>query len=349
MEADQARLSVALCTYDGGRFVGQQLQSIAQQSHLPDEVVICDDGSTDDTPAIVAAFARQAPFDVRWERNAVNLGSTKNFEQAISRCQGDLIFLADQDDVWRADKVERIVAAFRRFPDAAFAFSNAGVVDQQLRPLGYRLWDAVGVRRPPGGESTFQLDLFPETVRTFVVTGSTMAIRKQFREFLIPFPTDWVHDGWIATLLSAIRPAIAIDEDLIQYRQHGAQQVGLVKPLERTWDLLPTLREAWRLWGESRSRAARSNKSSGPEVIAAQYQSILERIISAGEAFGLDAASQGEQVALLQRKLNHLQRRRDIRQTLWRRPAGLWNEWSSGGYAQFSGGTLTALRDLAGI
>ncbi|WP_158264959.1 glycosyltransferase family 2 protein [Blastopirellula marina] len=349
MGVDQAKLSVALCTYNGGRFLADQLQSIARQTIAPDEVVICDDGSTDDTAEIVAAFAGQAPFGVRWERNASNLGSTKNFENAISLCEGDLIFLADQDDVWRDDKLARFAAAFRQYPEAALAFSNAAIVDEELRPLGYQLWDAVGLRRPPGSDATFQLDLFPETVRTFVVTGATMAIRRQFRDILIPFRSEWVHDGWIATLLSGIRPAIAIDEALIQYRQHTSQQVGLVKPIRRTWDIRPTLREGWRLWGESRSPEQNVGKYTGPEAIAAQYGAILDRLDSCGDAFCENQEALDDRRELLRCKLEHLQRRADIRKAIWRRPVQLWGEWRRGGYSRFSNGTLTALRDLAGI
>src|SRR5947208_14214106 len=98
-------ISVAMCTYNGERFLKEQLESLAAQTRQPDELVVCDDRSTDSTPHIVEAFARAAPFPVRLEVNDRCLGSTKNFEHAILRCTGALIALSDQDDVWHPEKL----------------------------------------------------------------------------------------------------------------------------------------------------------------------------------------------------------------------------------------------------
>src|ERR1700751_2230018 len=101
-------ISVALCAYNSSRYGEEQLESIASQSRLPDEVVICDDDSVDDTPSILERFRKEAPFDVRIHRNETNLGVTRNFEKAIALCSGDIIALSDCDDVWRGDKLERL-------------------------------------------------------------------------------------------------------------------------------------------------------------------------------------------------------------------------------------------------
>src|SRR5580698_1985958 len=99
------KLSVALCTYNGERFLPEQLASIREQSRLPDELVICDDASADQSVAIATRFAERAPFPVRIEANSRNLGSTPNFARAIELCNGDAIVLSDQDDVWLPDKL----------------------------------------------------------------------------------------------------------------------------------------------------------------------------------------------------------------------------------------------------
>src|ERR1019366_197610 len=96
------RISVALCTYNGERFLSQQLASIGKQTRLPDELVVCDDSSTDRTVAIVREFAASVSFPVRVFENQRNLGSAANFERAIRLCDGDLIALSDQDDIWYA-------------------------------------------------------------------------------------------------------------------------------------------------------------------------------------------------------------------------------------------------------
>src|SRR3954470_17842517 len=92
--------SVAMCTYNGARFLGEQLASVAAQTRPPDELVVCDDRSTDETASLVRDFAAAAPFRVRLHVNERNLGSTRNFERAVSLCEGDLIALSDQDDEW---------------------------------------------------------------------------------------------------------------------------------------------------------------------------------------------------------------------------------------------------------
>ena len=86
-------ISIAMCTYNGSRFLGEQLKSLAEQTMLPSELIICDDASTDATSAIVKGFADEAPFPVRLIRNEVTLGSTKNFEKAICLCAGEAIAL----------------------------------------------------------------------------------------------------------------------------------------------------------------------------------------------------------------------------------------------------------------
>ena len=110
------RISVAMCTYNGEKYLHQQLASIAQQTRLPEEMVVCDDCSSDSTPEIIEEFARTVPFPVRFFRNPQNLGSTKNFEKAIGLCTGDMIALCDQDDIWMPEKLARQAEMMERDP-----------------------------------------------------------------------------------------------------------------------------------------------------------------------------------------------------------------------------------------
>ncbi len=103
----QNRISIALCTYNGERFLNQQLASMAQQTRLPDELVVCDDRSTDRTLTMVREFAASAPYPVRIFQNEQNLGFAANFERAIRLCQGNLIALSDQDDIWYPIRLQR--------------------------------------------------------------------------------------------------------------------------------------------------------------------------------------------------------------------------------------------------
>lgn len=99
------KLSVALCTYNGESFLQQQLDSILQQELSVDEIVICDDGSTDRTISIIESYKQRYHYPTFiLEQNKKNKGVRKNFEYAISLCSGDIIFLSDQDDVWQCEK-----------------------------------------------------------------------------------------------------------------------------------------------------------------------------------------------------------------------------------------------------
>src|SRR5688572_14133745 len=101
------KFSVAMCTYNGARYLKEQLDSFTVQTRLPDELIVCDDGSSDETCQIVSTFAASAPFTVRLEVNQQTLGSTQNFAKAIQLCRGDLIALCDQDDVWLPGKLDK--------------------------------------------------------------------------------------------------------------------------------------------------------------------------------------------------------------------------------------------------
>ncbi|MFL5505263.1 MAG: glycosyltransferase, partial [Gemmatimonadales bacterium] len=116
MTHGRAGVSVVLCTYNGARYLPEQLDSLARQSLPPTELVVRDDDSTDETASLVAAFAERAPFPVRWTCNAERLGPTRNFGAAIADATGEFVALCDQDDVWLPEKLERVVGALMREP-----------------------------------------------------------------------------------------------------------------------------------------------------------------------------------------------------------------------------------------
>jgi glycosyltransferase involved in cell wall biosynthesis len=224
----EIRLSVALCTFNGAGHLRDQVASIRRQSRPPDELVACDDGSVDGTKEILKAFASTSRFPVRISINERTLGSTKNFEKAIALCRGDVIALSDQDDVWHLEKLREMEAAFAARPAVGAVFSDAEVVGDTLRPLGYRLWKSVGFggteqRLLAGGKPVDVL------LKHNVVTGATMAFRSTFKDLVLPIPADWVHDAWIAFLISAVSELGIIRKPLVQYRQHPGSQIGAVK------------------------------------------------------------------------------------------------------------------------
>jgi glycosyltransferase involved in cell wall biosynthesis len=224
-------ISVAMCTYNGESYLTAQLESIAQQSCPVDELVICDDRSSDRTVAILKDFAEKAPFSMKIVVNEVNLGSTKNFEKALSLCKGDVLFLSDQDDVWRHDKVERILAYFEENPSHDAVFTNADLIDGNGSLKPGTLWESFGFDAQKqalwkaGGANEI---LF----RGYIVTGATMAIKRAVVKELSPFPLHlrhYIHDAWIALALGVRNRIGFIDDTLISYRIHESQQVGFGK------------------------------------------------------------------------------------------------------------------------
>src|SRR5215213_669204 len=221
------KISVAMCTYNGAELLPAQLQSIITQSRPPDEIVICDDRSTDDTQALIKKFATDSPIPITLHINQQNLGSVKNFERAISLCTGDVIALSDQDDVWRSDKLQMIEEAFNKSPAAGLVFSDAEIVDENLNTLNRRMWDEVGFDNHK--RKLIQTGRALEVLITgWTVTGATMAFRSQFVKLSLPIPDGiaMIHDGWIALTIAAVADVVALDEPLIQYRQHAQQQIG---------------------------------------------------------------------------------------------------------------------------
>jgi len=221
------KISIAMCTYNGAEFLPAQWESILAQSRQPDEIVVCDDGSSDQTRSLLEKFESESSIPVTIHFNQTNLGSVKNFEQAIRLCTGEIIALSDQDDVWRSDKLESIEEAFQKHPTAGLVFSDAEIVDENLEPLGRRMWTEVCFE-------SYRQKLIARgralevLITGWTVTGATMAFRSDFVSLSLPIPDGiaMIHDGWIALTIAAVAEVVAIDEPLIKYRQHGRQQIG---------------------------------------------------------------------------------------------------------------------------
>lgn len=219
------RVSVALCTFNGRRFLGEQLRSLAGQTRVPDELVACDDASTDGTPDLLDAFAREAPFPVRVVRNPANIGTSANFARAVSLCSGDAIFLCDQDDVWAAEKVARFAAAFEAHPGAGLVASDLDVIDESGHPVGRRVWCSLPFTRAQ--QARVSAGYGPRLwLRYNTLTGAAVAFRADLRDAVLPVPDGWVHDAWIAFVCGALAPVRLIQDPLTRYRVHAGQQIG---------------------------------------------------------------------------------------------------------------------------
>lgn len=225
-------ISVALCTHNGARYVREQVASILAQTVPVAQIVLSDDASTDDTVAIVEAAVAGSGVELVVLRNSPALGVVANFEQAAAACTGDLIALSDQDDVWRDDKLATIVGAFAAAPDARLVHSDADLVDQHLAPLPDSLLRSLEMtarehRELQDGRS------FATFLRRNLVTGATAVLRRELLEHARPFPASWVHDEWLAVVAAGLSRTQLVDDRLVLYRQHGANQIGAVTPTLR--------------------------------------------------------------------------------------------------------------------
>lgn len=219
------KISVAMCTYNGERYLSEQLRSIADQTLHPAELVVCDDRSTDRTLALLAAFRETVPFPVRLTRNKTNLGSTQNFAQCIALCNGEAIALCDQDDSWKPEKLAVCASALEQDASVAGVFSNADLIDGHGATLPEALWDRVLF----DAEAQRQFSVNPARylTRRDLVTGAALVFRARERERFLPIASEWIHDGWIAFLLATLSQLRPLPQHLFTYRLHISQQVGL--------------------------------------------------------------------------------------------------------------------------
>lgn len=201
------RISIAMATYNGSKYLTEQLNSFTAQVLPPDELVVCDDGSSDDTLQLLEAFRQRAPFEVHISRNDQNLGYKRNFAKAISLCSGDVVFLSDQDDAWFPEKIQLMAGFMAAHPRVFVLQSDMLLADEQLRSSGRT--QLQNIRAMGYSDERF-------------VTGCGTAIRKNWFNFCLPIPDEAPgHDGWIHRLAVALRVRSVIDKPLQHYRRHG--------------------------------------------------------------------------------------------------------------------------------
>jgi glycosyltransferase involved in cell wall biosynthesis len=226
------KISIAICTYNGEKYLTDQLNSFAQQTLLPQEIVLCDDGSTDATLKIVEKFQRESGITMNVCRNSERLGFVKNFEKAISLCTGDFIALSDQDDVWLPDKVETLVNEFDKpeNENVNVIFTDMALVDSDLKSLNKTVWKSFEFFKVIMSELNKKgyFKLLKE--RGNFVAGASTMMRKKIVNKLIPFvdgAKNWYHDGQIALIAAKNNELRYLDKPLVLYRQHEGQTVSV--------------------------------------------------------------------------------------------------------------------------
>jgi len=220
------RVSVVLTTFNSEAYLSEQLASVLHQRRSVAEIVVGDDASTDGTRSILT---RLLPYDasltLRVVERAKQIGFRANIDATARLATGDVVCFADHDDVWRDDKVDRIVNALDGRSCAA-VFSNGRVINAQGTVQRADLWRRAGFdhsdrRAMHEGEALRVL------LEKRVVTGAALACTRDLLDVALPFPDSAVHDHWIALVASACGEVIALDELLIDYRIHDTNAMGL--------------------------------------------------------------------------------------------------------------------------
>ena len=319
-----SRVSVALCTLDGGHFLSPQLNSLLTQTRLPDEVVACDDGSEDGTVVLLEHLSRRSPFPVRVVRNAFRQGLAGNFGQAMALCEGDFIALADQDDVWIATKLARQASTLTENKDAMAVFSDATVVNADLRSLGYTMWEQAGFGRRR--QRLILADRPWEVLfKDPVATGATLMFRRDLLPLILPIPDVWVHDAWIAQIAASQGRLVAVGESLVLYRQHGANAIGGRK--------LPVMAQL--------GRAQALGRIGFLDRKIRRYCALRDRLRTFPTTTRRDVM-----LSMCDEKLTHLSRRRDVRSCRPLRVTTVFREWIIGNYRRFAKDWRNVAADL---
>jgi glycosyltransferase involved in cell wall biosynthesis len=314
------QIAVVLCTYNGERFLHEQLASILAQSRRPDAMLAHDDGSSDRTISILKSYAVKAAFPVEIVVNRTNLGFARNFEKAIERAGADIIALSDQDDYWRPDKLQKIEQAFAADHDFTALFSEAEIVDEVLAPLGYGLMHALHIT-PLELARVRDRDFFPVLLRRNLAAGATMAFRANLKARVLPIPEGVYHDEWIALIAAAFNQLRYCPEPLIQYRQHGSNQLGA-----RRWTITDRLRSIYR--------------GNPPEEI--RRLKVIENLHERLRYIGASSAVLKE----VDDKHKHLRVRTSLPVRKLARALPIFREFLSGRYSRYSSGWRGAIRDL---
>jgi glycosyltransferase involved in cell wall biosynthesis len=315
-----------MATYNGERFIRQQLDSFSAQTYRPNELVVTDDGSTDRTLAIVREFAASAPFEVRIYENPQRLDYPRNFERAILLCVGEIILLSDQDDVWFPEKIGTVVAFLDAHPAMAVVVNDQLLTNLNLQHQGVTKLE--NLKR--AGKSSDAL-----------IEGCCTALRRSWGELLLPLDRrledfvasrDISHDSWINDLAIALGVRGVIEKPLQYFRRTGSNTTS---------------------WLLSEPRAVRLNDRARHRQAAAPREAWLRhaQVLSAYGQFiraHRDSLPGNTDRALLQidQRQESFRRRAELSgMSLPAKLTRIWRLWRSGGYKYFEG-CLSAFSDV---
>lgn len=313
--------TVCLCTRNGGRYLRPLLDSLAQQTSPPSELLVGDDCSTDDTLQILREFSLSAPFPVEVVRNERRLGHVANSEQLLEKAAGSVVLPCDQDDIWAPTKTEALTRALERLPLCGAAFCNSAFIDADDKALPGSLFETVGLTaalraRLESGNA------LADIANRNVVAGHALAIRRSSLPLVLPYGPTPYGDWWIALVLAGTTGIAVVEECLVSYRLHGTNSVGLDKKLRF-------------------AERASASFSGGLLARADLLEATIDRIdqVSPGKLSSTDRL-------VLQARASHMRSRGTLPAKRSRRVAKVFHEAARGRYGQFGRGWKSVLMDL---
>ena len=211
-------VSVAMCTYNGEKYIREQLDSILNQTHTNIELIITDDFSTDGTVEIIKEYSDK-DSRISFYKNEKNIGFLKNFEKAISLCTGEYIALTDQDDIWKINKLEIFLNEIK---ENVLIYSDAILIDKDSKEIGQELIRPGSCLCSGKCNKAFFLTNF--------VSGNTMMFKKELIKYILPIPNKMsYHDIWIAFVASTYGTITYTEEPMTYYRRYSEQVTHVEK------------------------------------------------------------------------------------------------------------------------
>jgi len=235
-------IGTVVATYNGEKYLEEQLDSIVNQSLKPDKIIIVDDCSTDGTTTIIGRYIKKYPEMIIYEQNQRNLGHKQTFERGISICETDYIALSDQDDIWESDKIKRCYYTLEQNEDAKLCFHDFSLIDGNGNTFAGSFWESALTPLPvSGSEARKRLANL-----TNIVSGCAMFFSSDLKQYLLPMPNSkWsLHDWWIAVVAFFLANPIIVRDALTRYRFHENQVCSLavaakIKRKRRTLRAVP--------------------------------------------------------------------------------------------------------------
>lgn len=222
----EQKIDILMATYNGEKYLKEQIESILNQTYQNIRLIISDDCSKDKTREIIKEYEKKDKRIISYFQEK-NLGYVKNFEFLLTKVENDIYMLSDQDDFWLPKKVEHTYQKLKE-AEADLVFTDLEVVDKDLKMLYPSFNDFMKLtRKIKKYIHDYRLEYLYNCV-----TGCTLMSKKKFIDKIIPIPTDSkyaIHDTWIATVVVNNGKAAYLDEKTIKYRQHGKNQVGAEK------------------------------------------------------------------------------------------------------------------------